>query len=336
VLPVLPLYPLDIRLQANERDAFKRFCSPSAPRSLERCPDYCLCKPVEVATDTVYYGRYPPFLLIMSSCSGSTWVQRVTRSILQAHGGVACRGFEMFNQGKHRERKNDMLTHVAPNAGVAHSFKLANLCAARSEVRLITKVGSPDPAVGNTFKALQVRFGKVRRTNLLDHLVCTARDCLTSETVGMPVDADGSKSTACFQRRNATAQVQTVAWLNKFALLDQLKRLSTMDASGGWEAHGPDVAHTKTFSYELLSQYQELVESRDRSEQLFYESFAEWKGFLNEALKGQSLNESYLSAILRKAQGTRPPPLPHSHVIYNHVEVREVIVQSQFREMWRD
>ena len=270
----------------------------------------------------------------MGDCSGSTWVQRMTRIIMQAHGGVACRGFEMFNRGsKMFNPKNDMLTHVAPNAGLARSFKLANLCAARYEVRLITKAGESDTAVVNTFKALQVRFGKVRRTNLLDRLVCQARDCLISDTVGMSVDANGSKSTVCIKRRKATAQIQTFAWLNTFALL---KRFSTVDASNLWEAHDSDVAQTRTYSFELLSQYEHIVESRDRSEQLFFESFAEWKGFLNEALEGQSLNESYLSAILRETQGTRPPPPPHSNVIYNHVEVREAVVQSQFREMWRD
>lgn len=269
-------------------------------------------------------GKYR--LLVMSSCSGSTFVTATVKKILSAHGYDVVEWKFPWVQELGRPQGNPYFKRVKELAppGTSELEIIGNATVMYHQQQfdrgktLLFKWGEYifdhfADGVGRE----NVLFGGVVRENVLDLLICHIRDCFgtgTPQPLGYPVfAANGSKADLCFGRRNAGEGGRTKAYIHP-------------QASGGLVEylHGR-ARHVKTFKAQFgpITSESLLAFEYTDDRRTFAASMAAWC-LLAGRFVGSSLDCGIVEDMFRPHISSRSISY-HEDVIDNFEEVFETL-----------
>ena len=153
---------------------------------------------------------------------------------------------------------------------------------------------------------LNARVTMMLRDNAIDRSICDIRDCFNRKG-GVPVVAvNGSETSLCFKRRQAKdVVVQANCTIGKWP--DQVL---WYDRVAQRERSSFNSYHHKAQNYEEL-----FLSSSSTDSAVFRRSVDAWVKLMEPLI--DNVNRSIVESVLEEGRGTRPPPTPHSKLIYN-------------------
>lgn len=163
-----------------------------------------------------------------------------------------------------------------------------------------------------------------RRTNLIDKVICSVKDCIDHGQLGHPV-YKGERSDLCFARRQelkgADAELDYKAWLDVNVLQDHLEDMMRRDEE-------PNVIFGRKLpqevTYEKLMQV-EYPDSDATGE--FDDGVREWMTLL-DGLQVRDVSSESVATCLRPLIGTWHRPMSHKDEVENFEEVKELLCKG--------
>ena len=199
------------------------------------------------------------------------------------------------------------------------------------------------PPLVDSLSSMDTRAVAVMRCNALDHLVCAVRDCFVGR-VGHPVTANGTQTSACFDRRQLKADEQPKAWLNatlavrsvKGQMVKRRKRLMQRLESGSWPA-GRKWAGDRRFRFSNKSESvfcaEELMAfGGNASVEAFELSVQRWSQLMR--MLRVDMDVHALRDVLSAGRGMHPLE-PHVNTIANYEEVQAAFEPAGLSQLLR-
>jgi len=279
-----------------------------------------------------------PRIIVMDDCSGSTFVQSVTRDLLSIHGLVGSgEGFGIVKPHKNR------LFVQNPALGLGAALHEMATGAAERGTTLTFKMGTKfltaQLDVVTNMTSLGAYAVHVWRSNVLDELVCKVRDCF-KDRLGYPVNAKGKKSKLCFDRRAASAEA-TMAVMDVPKTVRLINKTMRVHSSVADELTAFGFKAPLTVAFEDLAAFQYTSPAPPSAPNErpcdFDCSVAAWERVLS-SLGVEADDDAVRLYLEDRGARSRDPPPPHSDTIYNADDVKEAMddagaeFAAQFRE----
>jgi putative lipase involved disintegration of autophagic bodies len=170
-----------------------------------------------------------------------------------------------------------------------------------------------------TLEEMGAKYAFTYRDNVFDRAICVTRDCFQKTSLGYQVFSNGTEADLCFQRRQFS-QEKILAYINNTdVLIDFMKRMKQQNEER-MVFYKPFVSPAEMWSYEDLF----LFEYTD-SQAIYDQSVKAWSSFLRNFA---DIQETKVEKALRLYRNSRPPPSPHSDVVYN--------IESVTKELSKD
>ena len=156
-------------------------------------------------------------LLVTKGCSGSSFVVRTLKEIIEAHGFTLTHGHsEVYKPGKNQmfeEAKRVMPEGTSErNLVIAATVMLNQQAHEKGRLAFFKWPNSMLPDIVEKVGRENVLVGSMIRQNILDGLICSVRDCFPNgKKFGYPVFVNGSRTKLCFNRRKVQS-VKTMAY----------------------------------------------------------------------------------------------------------------------------
>ncbi|KAJ1632975.1 hypothetical protein T492DRAFT_984327 [Pavlovales sp. CCMP2436] len=272
--------------------------------------------------------RWPeirPAILVMTGCSGSTWISRMLRLMLLKAGVRVTRGHK--NELMHPE-KNPFYT---PGLGIGGALTLMQARAYDANQTLFFKA-EPNYLLGPqglkpsvaALLAMHPRVVLAWRANELDTMVCQVRDCFVASGKGASVDAvTGERTDLCFARRKeGAAGKHNKARLNVVRLAMRLRAASQRPQHWAHALENAGIgAPIVNATYEQLAEF----EHEASAPSALPHAIANFRR-LTAAL-GFDVSLEAAQEVLAPLTGTRHPPPSHRTTIFNFDEVQAALAQ---------
>ena len=272
-----------------------------------------------------------PLLVFSEGCSGSTSLVRTIGKFLRIEG---IHTYNKPQKGTNSKGKFDWeVCHKDKNPfyreheGMATAMKKLARDAEHNETTLLIKCevlgnnhlldSSRKSDVLKALKGLGTTPILFWRSNVLDHYICTVRDCFHSSNKEYPVSMNGKETDLCFKRRRSNTTVK--AMLDPSRMVRKLKEMRGYVGYATKLLKGNGIEVPPPFTYETLFGFQSNCS-------MLGTSAVEWQRLLK--IFGVDISSSKIEDVLRPAANSRPLT-SHFKVIYNLKEVwREFFKKS--------
>ena len=265
-----------------------------------------------------------PRVVLASPCAGSSATLRFTKDILRAHGyqiefsvhqPILKSNLQAHPQliDKAKEQLIERLLRepTYPEI-VAESISILNQKAIESGKILLFKANSlGEEIILDKLKDMGAKFAATFRENAMDQAVCEAMDCFG---IGHQVFSNGTRSSLCFDRRQATIDEKPlVHFHDPNELKNEMERIKANNKVRENLVH--------LYSPALYQSYEDLFKFEyTDSEEVFKESVFAWQSFLYNF---GDLKEDIVREVLRPYHNSRPPPSHYSTRIYNYEKLQK-------------
>ncbi len=275
----------------------------------------------------------PLVLVFEGGCSGSTAVGRFIEEIIEAHGFERYKkvGFEFMDS--RRKWKNPFYFELedkmrAEKNATRDEILMETVKIAKSESQELNqpfyfKAHLPKVKHENRRKLekIGVAYAGVYRENILDRCICTTKDCFVS-AAGYPVYAhNGEKASICFDRRKKPDEKPVLTFFENpvnclQSSLDKQEQIKNQDF--------PSVSEESLFEFEYTD-----------DDEAWENSITAWMKILRPFLSS-ALDESVLTAVLKKYRNSRPLPKLHRELVYNFDDLKSEIKSTKWAKYLRE
>eukprot|EP00965_Chrysotila_dentata_P200966 6180298-Pleurochrysis_carterae.AAC.1 len=282
----------------------------------------------------------------MPGCSGSSFVARTAKSIVQLYSTL------VFKRGEQDETewlspgKNPFFIDHGNNSTMAQAFKHLHEEAKKEQTLLLIKWNNAlhegpgsmrDKALSSALLQSSVLSIVGCRANVLDQLLCSLRDCFDL-SAGYLVQANGSRSTDCdlyrakpwhfgtFRRKQRATS--GLIHLEPSQLIGELhSRMRFPVAARSRLQQANITVHRHAFHFEDLAAFQWAADDA-----AFNASYRSWKSFMRAwRIRTDARTKEYLASL----RGSRAPPKRHSQLIQNYAEVRDLLFKHGLNKLLR-
>ena len=278
--------------------------------------------------------KFLPLVLVFEGgCSASTAVGRFIEKIIIAHNLQRYDrvGFEFMDiRGKKARYKNPVYYELVNKTeyvnSTADEILLDSVEIAKKEAEELGqlfyfKAHNPKVKRENRKRMdeIGVVYAGVYRHNVLDRCICTTKDCFAT-AAGYPVyQHNGTKASACFDRRKEDLPVLT-HFVDPTSCLEhsfkQQKRIKKEDF--------PSVSQESLFEFEYTD-----------SDEAFNRSKDAWMKLLG-AFLSTALDERNVIKVLKEYRGSRSLPKPHKELVSNYDDFMTEIKGTKWERYLRE
>ena len=272
----------------------------------------------------------PPMLIfVMDGCSGSSTTGHMLRDLIKCTSGWEY--YDSEHGEAFKEEKNpwfQKLQDAHPDWNKTHLWRETlgewiDDVRSRNQTFYVDATRSSqlliDPELADLVRDIPIV--PAWRSNLIDRVICTVKDCMDNGEIGHPV-YKGERSELCFDRRRALKkeeQLDYKVWLDVDTLqdhLDGLKQAPLSSVSG--KKLPPGV------TYEKLMQV-EYPDSNTTGE--FEDGVREWMTMLN-GLQVPDVTAERVATCLQPRVGRWHRPWSHRDELENFDEVRDSLCKG--------
>lgn len=269
-----------------------------------------------------------PRMLVMSGCSGSSFLLNMASGLLEAHGAA------VNTPGGGELTKPSQNPFYKPSAGMGVAMEAAYASALQSNATLVFKEQGARSSFFQDSTPLLLKLNTYVvhgfRENAIDRMVCLVKDCFVNETFGVPV-YHGDESDMCFARRKLgrksaitpgdyKARLNTTHLASNLlqALEDPKLEKTRIDAAG--------FRNTVSLSTEALLDFEHDSSALDSAVEAWSHFLEAW-GVRPETQSIRNHLSKYVGRFTAE---------PHRDTIYNFQEVADIVAHhSELRPLLR-